>query len=71
MSAQKKTLMYVVAATAAWVAVLLGIEVKTLGNETPEDHITAVMRAYVKKLPWVWILLALVSGFMMGHCFGQ
>lgn len=65
------TLLLVIGATALWVALLLAIEFKTLRDDVPGNHITAVLRAAVKKLPWPFILLALVSGFMMGHCFGN
>lgn|GEM_PF-2611246 len=68
-SAQKKTLLWVIGATVAWGAALLGIEIKTLNDETPDNHITAVLQKYVKQLPWPWLLLALISGFLMGHCF--
>lgn len=64
------TLLLVVAATAVWVVALLVIEYKTLRDDVPGNHITAVLRGAVRKLPWPFILLALVSGFMMGHCFG-
>ena len=49
---------------------LLVLEWRTLRDNIPGNHITAALRATVKRLPWPWILLALVSGFLMGHCFG-
>jgi len=65
------TLTAIVGLTVAWVVGLLLLERKTLKDGVPANHITAVLRAAVKKYPWPWILLALVSGFLMGHCFGQ
>ena len=69
MTPQKKTLFWIIGVTVAWAAALMGIEIKTLGDETPANHITAVLQKSVKNTPWPWILLALVSGFLMGHCF--
>ena len=65
------TIGLVVAATAVWVAVLLCIEYKRYKAAGKPALITNSFRAAVKKQPWVFILLALISGFMMGHCFGQ
>ncbi len=64
-------LLLVIGATVLWVAMLLTIEFKTLRDDVPNNHITAVLRGAVKRLPWPFILLALVSGTMMGHCFLQ
>ena len=69
MTPHKKTLLWIIGVTAAWGAALLGIEIKTLGDATPANHLTAGLQKSVKDLPWPWILLALVSGFLMGHCF--
>lgn len=59
----------VVFSTVIWVAVLLGVEVYQLYHKGV--LITDVLRKTIKKLPWPFILLALTSGFMMGHCFGN
>jgi len=65
------TLGIIIGLTVLWAAALLVVEYKTLRDDVPNNHITAVLGATVKKLPWPWLLLALVSGFLMGHCFGQ
>lgn len=66
-----QTVLAVVAITTLWVAALLLLEYRTLKDKVPANHITAALRASVRALPWPWLLLALVAGFMMGHCFGQ
>lgn len=65
------TLLLVVGGGIVYVAWLLFIEYRTLKDDVPDNHITAVMRSAVKKEPWVFIGLALVSGLLCGHCFGQ
>ena len=65
------TIALVVAATGIWVFVLLWIEYARFKKCGSSGLITNSFRAAVKAQPWVFILLALVSGFMMGHCFGQ
>lgn len=45
------------------------IEVKTLRDSIPDNHITAVVRAAVKKQPGPFILLAFDLGFLCGHLF--
>jgi hypothetical protein len=66
-----ETLALVVAATFVWVVSLLVIEFVRYRQGGREALITNVMRNAVHSQPWVFILLALTSGFMMGHCFGQ
>lgn len=56
-------------ATTLWVVVLLAIEFYQLKSGKP--LITTIMRDLVKRLPWPFILFALTSGFMMGHCFAN
>lgn len=64
-------LLWVIGLTALWAVALLVLEGKLLGDKIPGNHITAVLRKTVKRLPWPWLLLALTAGFMMGHCFGN
>lgn len=71
MDSSTRTLLIVVALTTLWVIGLLVLEYKTLTDKVENNHITAVLRSAVRKMPWPFILLALVSGFMMGHCFGN
>jgi len=66
-----QTMVLVVAATSLWVISLLVIEYTRWRKAGKPGLITNVMRDAVRSQPWVFILLALVSGFMMGHCFGQ
>jgi len=68
---QINTLMWTVGATVVCVAMLLGIEAWKGRNEHPRDLITHAMRAAVKKVPWLFIVVAIVFGFMAGHCLGQ
>lgn len=65
------TIAWVVGITTLWVFGLLAIEIvrgKKLGSEA---LITNSFRAAVIRVPWVFILLALISAFLMGHCFGN
>jgi hypothetical protein len=66
---EETVLALVITFTVVWVVGLLIVEIKQIKDHKPV--ITTVLRNYLKKLPWPFILLALVSGFMMGHCFGN
>lgn len=68
---QVNTLMWAFAATAVYVALLLGIEAWKGRDEHPQNLITHACRAAVKRVPWLFIVVAIVFGFMAGHCFGQ
>ena len=48
-------------------AMWLVLEWRTLTDETPDNHITAVVRAAVKKQPGPFILFAFALGFVAGH----
>jgi len=48
---------------AAWIV----LEIITLSNETPGDHITAVVRRAVKGHPGPFIWLAFTLGYLAGH----
>ena len=65
------TLILVVVVVVLAVAALLAIEGVRYKQAGKDALITSSMRQAVKNEPWVFILLALISGFMMGHCFGQ
>lgn len=58
-------------ATVFWVGTLFIIEYTRYRKAGSDALITNAFRQAVKGQPWVFILLALISGFMMGHCFGQ
>lgn len=45
------------------------IERKTLRDDIPGNHITAVVRAAVRKQPGPFILFAFGLGFLFGHLF--
>lgn len=65
------TIIYVVIITFIWVLALLLIEYLGYKREGKKGLITNEFRKAVKDQPWIFILLALISGFLMGHCFGQ
>lgn len=50
-------------------AVWAVVETKTLRDKTPDNHITAVVRAAVKAQPGPFIWLAFSLGFLSGHLF--
>jgi hypothetical protein len=52
-----------------WAVVWLVLEVLTLADSTPDNHITAVVRAAVKRQPGPFILLMFALGFLCGHLF--
>jgi len=54
-----------VALAALW----LWLERKTLKDDVPGNHITAVVRAAVKAQPGPFILFAFALGFLFGHLF--
>jgi len=45
------------------------LEIVTLRNEKPDDHITAVVRRAVKAHPGPFIWLAFTLGYLAGHLF--
>lgn len=49
--------------------VWLVLEWKTLKDDIPANHITAVVRAAVKAQPGPFILFAFGLGFLAGHLF--
>lgn len=63
--------------TGAWLGLTLMLwaiswgflEYKTLSNETPGDHITAVVRRAFKAQPGPFLLFAFNLGFLFGHFF--
>ena len=65
------TLIYVVIITFIWILGLLFVERLGYKREGTKGLITNQFREAVKSQPWIFILLALITGFMMGHCFGQ
>ena len=69
--AQVNTFMWAVAATAVYVAMLLAIEAWKGRDQYPDNLITHAMRAAVKRIPWLFIIVAILFGFFAGHCFGQ
>lgn len=64
------TILYVVAVTALWGLSLVAIEYFRFKDGGKPVLITTEFREAVKEVPWVFILLALVTGFLMGHCAG-
>lgn len=66
---QIETFMYAAGASAVYVLMLLGIEAYAAWKRKP--LITHAMRAAVRRVPWLFVLLAMTFGFMAGHCFGQ
>jgi hypothetical protein len=52
-----------------WAAVWLFVEYRTLKDNIPNNHITAVVRAAFKKEPGPFFLFALALGFLLGHLF--
>jgi hypothetical protein len=64
-------LVSVVGGGLVYVAWLLYLEVRAARDNVPDNYITNVMRKCVKREPWIFILLALVAGAMMGHCYLQ
>ena len=57
---------------AALLALALGwgfLEYKTLSDDIPNNHITAVVRAAVKAQPGPFVLLMFAIGFLCGHLF--
>lgn len=54
-----------------WAAVWLWLEVKTLRDDIPDNHITAVVRRAVRAQPGPFILFAFALGFLFGHLFWQ
>jgi len=51
--------------TVVW----LVLEWRTLSDDIPGNHITAVIRRAVKKQPGPFILFAFAVGFLAGHLF--
>ena len=60
---------WLVGSVALMLAVWIVLETITLGNETPDDHITAVVRRAVKGHPGPFIWLAFTLGYLAGHLF--
>lgn len=58
-----------VTSTLALAATWAVLEIKTLKDSTPNNHITAVVRAAVKAQPGPFIWLAFSVGFLCGHLF--
>lgn len=54
-----------VAIAALW----LVLEWKTLSDDIPGNHITAVVRAAVKAQPGPFLLMMFALGFLCGHLF--
>jgi hypothetical protein len=50
-------------------AVWVWWEIRTLKDETPGNHITAVVRAAMKEQPGPFMLLFFALGFLCGHLF--
>lgn len=63
-----EVLIVVVILTALWALSLIAVEFYQI--KKGKVVITNVIIATIKKVPWVFILLALVGGFLMGHCAG-
>lgn len=54
---------------AAMVVLWAAVEIKTLRDQTPNNHITAVVRAAVSKQPGPFLLLMFALGYLCGHLF--
>lgn len=67
---QIATVLLVSGVTVVYIAALLYIEYIKYKSDS-KAIITRSFRAAVKKVPWVFILIALIFGFMAAHCFGQ
>lgn len=50
-----------------WAACWGVLEYKTLSNDKPGDHITAVVRRAVKAQPGPFMLFFFALGFLCGH----
>jgi len=58
-----------IGSVALMLAVWIVLEILTLTNETPADHITAVVRRAVRDAPGPFIWLAFTLGYLAGHLF--
>jgi len=52
-----------------WAVIWLALEWKTLADDIPDNHITAVVRAAMKKQPGPFLLFFFALGFLCGHLF--
>ena len=50
-------------------AIWLGLEWKTLKDDIPDNHITAVVRKAMKAQPGPFLLFFFALGFLCGHLF--
>jgi hypothetical protein len=61
---------FILVSTLAILAVIwAGVEVKTLRDKIPGNHITAVVRRAMKAEPGPFILFFFALGFLCGHLF--
>ena len=51
--------------TTLWII----LEIKTLKDNIPNNHITAVVRSAVAKQPGPFMIFMLALGFLFGHLF--
>jgi hypothetical protein len=65
----RKTGVLLVAWFCLSAAFLLGLEFVTIGDSTPWNHITAVVRMAYAKEPGVFMWLAFSAGWLGGHLF--
>jgi len=63
------TEMVLIGSVALMFLVWIVLEIVTLRNDTPDDHITAVVRKAVKAHPGPFVWLAFTLGFLAGHFF--
>jgi hypothetical protein len=68
---QINTLLWAVGLTVLYVAGLFALEYWKAKDEHEKNLITHACRAAIKQFPWVFFILAILFGFMSGHCFGQ
>lgn len=56
---------------ALWAAIWLFLEVRTLKDDVPDNHITAVVRRAFRSQPGPFVLFFFALGFLCGHLFWE
>jgi hypothetical protein len=67
----KRTRLLLIVWFVVSVGFLLILEAVTLADQTPMNHITAVVRAMYAKETWVFMWLAASLGYLCGHFFAS
>lgn len=69
MASVKKTAGLLIGWFALSIVFLMAVEAWTLADQTPMNHITAVVRQAFAKEPGVFMWLAFSVGYLSGHFF--